>query len=229
MSTKTNSKFRSLNKQQCCEVYPVIRQNAAKHFHAAKLLASHKDYGNGIAHLILGTEEQIKSIVLMLQGYDFPVRDIVYYDKLFYLHSARHNVLKEFHSIFVFADSISKYSAARKLKNNNETFGQMFMGGLQSVKKGVENYIWWDSADKLKQNCFYLDYTDEGLIDPAIIDEKQWNIALKFVSKFTLDLQVLMETVANATDRELANFRSQFIESEMVEMVSESINRKRKV
>jgi len=53
-----------------------VRQNARQHFAAAKLLANSKDYGNGIAHLILGAEELVKSAILLLQGLDFPVRDI---------------------------------------------------------------------------------------------------------------------------------------------------------
>ncbi|RKR80077.1 AbiV family abortive infection protein [Mucilaginibacter gracilis] len=225
--SKSVSKFRSLSKQQCLDVYPSIRLNAAKHFHAAKLLAANLDFGNGIAHLILGTEEQVKAAVLMLQAYDFPVRDIKNYDKLFYLHAARHNVLKEFHSIFVFADSVMKYRAVRQRTKGGDNFAKMFMDGLLAVKDGLENYQWWDSADKLKQNCFYLDYTDEGMIDPARIGVLQWETTFKFITKVTHDLQELTETIVGASGKELAEFRQQFIDGEIGDLMAESIVRKR--
>jgi len=57
--------------------------------------------------------------------------------------------------------------------------------GLESAKEGLENYTWWDNADKLKQNCFYLDYKAEIIFDPAI-STKQWTTAHQFVGASSL-------------------------------------------
>ncbi|OJW17273.1 AbiV family abortive infection protein [Mucilaginibacter sp. 44-25] len=111
MASNTNkSIFRSLNQQQCKDTFELIRQNARRHFSAAQSLSSQSDFSNGVAHLILGTEELIKSAMLMLQGFGFPVRNIRNYDKLFYNHNARHKLLKEYYSVYLFVFNIVEKS-----------------------------------------------------------------------------------------------------------------------
>ncbi|MGZ3812303.1 MAG: AbiV family abortive infection protein [Mucilaginibacter sp.] len=226
-ATKAQSSFRSLTSQQCLDIYEPVRQNARKHFVAAQLLAKEEDYANGVAHLILGTEELIKSAMLMLQGFNFPVKDIRNYDKLFYNHTPRHNLLKECYSIYLFVFNIVERGPKRnKQQSRAQHWSQLFVHGLQSAKEGLENYEWWSNAEKLKQNCFYVDYIDKGFQHPSQIGKSHWNDTHHFVSRFTVDLNELMIKVANATPEKLNEYLNEFEDAELNSLFSESINRK---
>jgi AbiV family abortive infection protein len=222
------SAFSNLDRQQCLNLYELVRQNARRHYVAADLLAKEQDFGNSVAHLILGAEELLKSAMLMLQGYDFPVTAIKNYDKLFYNHAARHNLLKECYSIYLFVFEIVKKGPAENPKHTRgQHWALLLIHGLQSAKKGIDNYEWWDRADKLKQNCFYVDYNDQGPVDPFKITEDDWLSAHQFVSAFTVDLNNLMIKIANAKPHELLEYQDEFNDAELTGLFSESINRKR--
>jgi hypothetical protein len=73
-SDRPQNMFRRLDIKGFRKIYPKLRKNADQHFHAAELLVKTGDYANSIAHLILGSEELVKSFMLVLQAYDFPVK-----------------------------------------------------------------------------------------------------------------------------------------------------------
>jgi hypothetical protein len=66
---------------------------------------------------------------------------------------------------------------------------------------------------------------DEGVIDPAVISKEQWIVAHRFVSSFTVDLNHLMIKIANASSKELLDYREYFDSSDFNHLFSESINR----
>lgn len=75
--------FLEISLETCGEVYPLIRRNAEMHFKSAKILSKVKEYPHAVSHLILGTEELIKSFVLLLENKQFNLRAIKGYKKLF--------------------------------------------------------------------------------------------------------------------------------------------------
>jgi hypothetical protein len=50
---------------------------------------------------------------LLLQGLAFPVKEIKGYDKLFYNHTPRHNLLKECYSLYLFANAVANKAPQR--------------------------------------------------------------------------------------------------------------------
>lgn len=72
MTTLTTN-FINLSKEDCLKVYPIVKANADRHFKVAKLLSEAEEYPNAVAHLILGTEELIKTLALFLKckGFNF--------------------------------------------------------------------------------------------------------------------------------------------------------------
>nr|WP_292942065.1 hypothetical protein [Mucilaginibacter sp. 44-25] len=96
---------------------------------------------------------------------------------------------------------------------------------MRAAKEGLDNYEWWTNADKLKQKCFYVDYTEDGLADPQQVNEKDWDDAYRFVSKFAVDLNEMMIKIGNAPSNKLKEYIADFENAELVDLFSESINR----
>lgn len=178
-SDRPTNIFRSLDPNGCKEIYARLRQNAERHFKAAELLVQFDDYANGVAHLILGSEELVKSFVLVLQAYDFPVKKIANYDKLFTHHTARHNLLKEFHSVYRFIRGIVEWPEWKQEHSFLSNFSKALNYSIGILNNSVANYEWWDKADQMKQHCFYLDYNNRGTVDPANIDRKAFEKRLR--------------------------------------------------
>lgn len=179
MTTQTIN-FINLPKEGCLKIYPVVKANAERHFKVARVLSEVSEYPSAVAHLILGTEELIKALALLLEGKEFNFSTMTDYKKVFYNHSARHSILKEFFSVWLFCKTIIDL----KKKRNGEhsilyalRVGASILGG---GLEGVRNYEWWSAADKLKQNGFYVDYVN-GVISPDVIGEAAYNKANKIV------------------------------------------------
>jgi AbiV family abortive infection protein len=216
--------FLEISLETCGEVYPVIRRNADRHFRSAKILSKEKEYPHAVSHLILGTEELIKSFVLLLENIQFNLRAIKGYKKLFYNHSATHSIIKEFFSVWVFFRQL--LDIKKNKRNENTALYWLGIAGtvLRGVLSGVNNYEWWNTADTLKQNCFYVDYTDK-IISPNTVKEAKYMEAEKHVNSFYEDIRFLMAVLARANDKQLEEFRKLFKETEMKELMQESIQR----
>lgn len=228
-SDRPQSLFRSLSSAASREIYPKIKFNAEKHFRAAELLAAAQDYSNAIAHLILGSEELVKYILLVLQGYDFPVKKINDYDKLFTRHYARHSLLKEFYSVCLFLSGIINWPGKSPTKQSaGYNILKTIMHSIATINDSVQNHAWWGAADQLKQNCFYLDYTSEGIADPAIVDAVAYEQAHQLTTRFRDDLIVMAGFIEQANPKELTCLREAFTDAEINVQIDESITRKRK-
>lgn len=226
-SDKPQNLFRSLDIAQSLIIYPKLRRNAEKHFKAAETLAGISDYANGIAHLILGSEELVKSFVILLQAYDFPVKKIANYDKLFTNHTARHNLLKEFYTIYMFISGVIQWPKWNAKRSTFENVVQVLLYGTRMVSDSFQNHIWWNEADKMKQNCFYLDYNSKGIEDPIVFDKKAFEVANDFRQKLKKDLRLMTLIIEHAQPNDLNELKQAFINGDMIEQIDESITRKR--
>jgi len=226
-SDRPTNIFRSLDGKGSKEIYPKLRKNADKHFKAAELLVNAGDFANSIAHLILGSEELVKSFVLVLQAYDFPVKKIANYDKLFTHHVARHNLLKEFYSIYRFITGIVEWPDWNKGSSFLSNFIKVLNYGVAVLNTSVENYEWWNNADQMKQHCFYLDYNTIGTFDPAAIDRKAYETTFNITKKFREDLRLMVILIERASAPALGELKEAFIFSGLVEQIDESIMRKK--
>lgn len=226
-SDKPTNLFRSLDAQGSMQIYPKIKKNAEQHFNAAELLAGAGDQANGIAHLILGSEELVKSFVLFLQAYDFPIKKVANYDMLFSRHYARHNLLKEFYSIYRFIAGVLQWPKWNKDHSFLSNLVKVLRYGSDVLNIVVHNHGWWDQADELKQRCFYLDYTSLGLNDPATFDLKAFEEARALTKKFREDLGLMVVIIERASPEDLNELRQAFVTTGMTEQINESITRKK--
>jgi hypothetical protein len=84
---------------------------------------------------------------------------------LFTLHVARHNLLKEFYSIYRFIVSVTEWPRWNKEKPFLTNFVKLIRYGVSILDDSVQNHDWWEQADIMKQRCFYLDYNTNGIAD----------------------------------------------------------------
>jgi AbiV family abortive infection protein len=216
--------FINLPKEDCLKVYPIVKANADRHFKVASILSEAKEYPNAIAHLILGTEELIKTVALFLEGKEFNFSTMKDYKKIFYNHSARHSILKEFFSVWIFCKSI--FDLKRKKKGEHSI---MYALGITTSilgagLEGLMNYEWWSTADKLKQNGFYVDYINK-VISPDDIREPDYRKAHKIVTAFRKDVRLFIGAVSLADQKQLAELKANFETAELKNLIEESIAR----
>ena len=216
--------FINLSKAKCLEVYPVVKTNADRHFRIAKILSESKEHANAVSHLILGTEELIKALALFMEGKGFNFSTMPDYKKIFFNHSARHSVLKEFFSVWIFCKSLVELKK-KKTSENSFLYGlRMVAEVLGAGVEGVTNYVWWNEADRLKQNGFYVDYKN-GMISPESIDEIDYSKALKITTAFRKDIRVFISALSAANEKDLKGLRSNFETTDIKNLIAEGIAR----
>lgn len=82
-ASKQRKSWSNLTKKEFEEVYPVMEQNAKRHYNCAEILAAASEHQNAIAHLILGSEELIKTFSGLLIAKGVNLKKQSWYRKLF--------------------------------------------------------------------------------------------------------------------------------------------------
>jgi AbiV family abortive infection protein len=208
------SKFMELSAEECSKVYPVLQSNAERHFRIGHTIAALGEYGNAVSHLILGSEELIKAIVLFLDSKDFEIRKIKGAAGLFYTHASRHNVLKEFFSVLLF------FRPVKTLDKIN--IGNFLLGILKGGVNAYSNYHWWEKADTLKQRGLYVDHTD-SILTPSSFTENDFKIALLHVSAVRKEINGLINQLNNMTEQQLTELKEDLKIAELPDLLKETI------
>jgi AbiV family abortive infection protein len=230
---KTTKGFMQLSPEECEAVSKAVMDNAYTHRRIANFLADTKEHSNAIAHLILATEEYIKGLVLFLDSKGFEFRKVEGVQKLFYMHVPRHNLLKEIFTVWLLMKPYigrqiqrdgkpTRKDRISKILDGTINIAQLFLGGAT----GFVNYRWWEQADKLKQRGFYVDYQEE-LISPNQIGSEDWITASKNVEVIFEDIDKFMNHIGNLNNHELKSLHKNFDDSQIKDMVAETIRRKK--
>lgn len=205
MNPKTSSKnWTSLKPSDYKDILPVILENADRHFSCADILAKNDQPQNAIAHLILGSEELIKSFWCLLMSRNVNLKQLSWFTKVFYNHKVRHDLLKDFFSVYLFFFNTTL--AARKSGDGILKSIQVLL--IRTIS-AYGNYSWWDKADELKQQAFYVDYLD-GIVDPSSKSQSDYKIALNYISLFKEDIGKLAQKIQNMSGRELQAMIDEF-------------------
>lgn len=187
----------SLSHEQYKETFIVAMGNAERHFSCSEILAGAGQHQNAIAHLILGSEELVKSFWCLLMGRKINLKKLPWFTKLFYNHKIRHDLLKDFLSVYLLLFN-STLPKRKKSDGILKTIG-IFLG--RSIT-AYGNYLWWENADIIKQRAFYIDFED-GIIDPALISVSDYTSALNYVTLFRNDLRQMIAKIDSLSDDRL--------------------------
>jgi AbiV family abortive infection protein len=144
--------------------------NARAHRHAARVLTAEKSFGCAVSHLVLGSEEVAKAVILISVGYGVEWDDKylkVWFTRHWPRHFAgqftimleavleRHFPRGDMEGMNPGAQLRAAWRMMRFLRKNlvSEIFA---LGNDPELAKQIE---WWGEADELKQRGFYVDYT----------------------------------------------------------------------
>jgi hypothetical protein len=132
--------------------------------------------------------------------------------------------LKEFFSVWIFCRS---FVVLKKRKKEEPLLGYLFKltaNLFGTSMAALEHYEWWQAADKLKQNGFYVDYVN-GIISPVSITAADYDQASRMVTAFRKDARLLIEFCLSATEPQLKSLRKTLKTAAIKELLAESIGR----
>lgn len=207
-------------------IYPIMGFNSDRHLRCAEILPYNSEFSNAIAHLILSAEEQIKSLVCLLVARGFKLKQMPWFSKLFKEHKIRHMLVKDLFTIWLFIQGFLEL-ASQKDKGFWKAIliyaEQAALGAL----KAHANYRWWEKADKLKQDCFYVDFGNP-IIDPARYQYQDYHNALSHVTTFKREVRKIMAIIKRTNEKDLRELEKQMRIVNFEEMLSETMGFKKK-
>lgn len=192
----------SLSPAQFQESFAIVSENAQRHFDCAELLSAAGHPQNGIAHLILGSEELVKSLWCLLMSRKVELKKLPWFTKLFYNHKVRHDLLKDFFTIYLFF-----FNSSLPKRKNSDGFLKTIWMFLGRSFAAYGNYRWWEGADGMKQRAFYVDFAD-GFLDPATITSADYSNAFSYVKLFRNDLKQIISKIERSSDKQLEDLVS---------------------
>ena len=224
--------FMNISSETCRQVYPEILANAARHRRCAAILATQQEYPNAMAHLILGTEELLKGLVILLESRGMRLRQIEGFKKIFSDHKSRHYVLRDLVPIWLVIKKIFEEfenpTAKSRLKTGAPSWWKVLIGAISVAKEGLSGYMqykFWNDADDLKQKALYVDFKDE-ISTPASATVGFYDIVNLQVEKVTKEVMKFIEEMENATPEESKAFIQKAMDDDFRELLSKTISGK---
>lgn len=242
-------KFLNLSRQECLDIYQELINNSDRHFKVAEKIADIKEFGIAISHLVLGTEELVKALIIYLDYEGLEIRKVKGVKKFFYDHQIRHF----FSGIFFLLTSVIKpmmqlVNRFKELIHNSQARTSMteFETAVLSNDKSKAEKItkewgdknakeytdkfslyfdFWTDAEIHKQRGFYVDYDDQ-LFSPSQLNEKKYLQAYEITNSFRQECKELIEYVRSLQDRDKKMFAKTInTNKEFYKMIEDSINR----
>lgn len=208
--------FMQLKQEECAFYYPAVRANAQRHLVAADTLKKTGDYGNAIAHRILGSEEMVKALILFLEGKGMDLRSIEAIRPLFRFHVPRHKVFK---TLFSSLHALHTISSATNL-----CFGKAL---ATLLKGGLETYFnakWWENAERYKQNAFYADH--QGVFnDPTKLTKDEYLVAYTYTHAVNERMADVITYVSKMDEQELSWFKESFHVADFQGLLEETLKK----
>lgn len=198
--------FLSLTAQECANVYPKIIKNGTRHIQSAKLLGDNEEYAHAIAHLILGSEELIKGVFLALESKGIIYRQLKNFKKIYFDHSTRHLILKDFYTYWLPLKTLIKIFKRKKLESVSQMiimYGADILGGVLLT---TTNKSWWDKADTLKQKCLYVDFKGVA-ISPSELGKSDFDQASIHINSLHEDVADFIHFLETVDQEILDDFR----------------------
>jgi AbiV family abortive infection protein len=188
------SGFLNISREECLNVYPTIIENAEMHFRVSQILAKSSEFGVAISHLVLGSEELVKAVIIFCDGIGFEIRKIKGAKLFFGDHQTRHLISFILNYADIFIPLITAQLLIASKMNNfiesninlddeeynlamDKKFGNLYKLDEADLFKKMERLQFWTKADEFKMRGFYVDY-NQKLSIPSQLSEFDFNIAM---------------------------------------------------
>ena len=207
--------FLDISRQECLNSYIEIVDNSDRHFNVAELISQKEEYGIAISHLILGTEELVKALIIFLDGEGLQIREVKGVRHFFYRHTIRHS----FADIFLIISTVLNLvmPILKRLKdlihneNMRESMTEFEAAILTNYKdkldeisndwidKNIKQYVdrlelineFWTNAEIYKQRGFYVDF-NEQLVTPKHMSKDDYIQAFEITNSFCVNCKNIM-------------------------------------
>ena len=212
--------FLNLSSKECLDIYQELIDNSNRHFLIALKIAENKEFGIAISHLILGTEELVKGIIIFLDGNGLEIRKVQGIKNFFKNHIIRHYFSGSFSLIASILIPFTNFMETLKEKINfpdnypvksdfelailnndkmkiKELSNNYVHENIEKYKDRFSSYLdFWSNAETKKQRGFYVDYENQ-LYLPKQISETEYSIALQITNSFRQDCTDLIKYVSS--------------------------------
>ncbi|TCC88665.1 hypothetical protein EZ428_18685 [Pedobacter frigiditerrae] len=203
VNTRPKDYYYQLSSGQFLEMYPAMELNGLRHFRCADILYTAGEHQNATAHYILGSEEMVKSFFCLLVARDASLKARPWFARLFYSHTARHEILKDMFPLFLVL--IRLMDPEKKI----DGFWTGFSVFALNAFLGYTAHIWWEDAEGRKHKAFYVDH-DKRLIDPGAIDPYEVEVARSTVSLIRAEVPRFLRRIEQAPDNRVRKWMKEF-------------------
>lgn len=162
-------------------------RNALRHVKAARLLAHHGEYGNGISHLVLGIEEATKSLLLF--GYRFaPQIQIQHPEKVLQEIFRKHESKQVPFAVIVLMMQFTKKVITLLDKGEKEFIKELPKWSDSQIKSDrstlgkIARVL--RQINKFKNDGFYVDFRNGSWVDPKKKTKKDFVRLEKIVAPY---------------------------------------------
>ncbi len=236
--------FVTISKSECLIAYKEILQNSDSKWAASKILARNRDYGTATSLAIISVEEQIKAIVILLDGCGFHFRKVKGIEVLFKHHRLRYFLAYIIFGISVFGDELGKMLLTVKdnpekiegyiqeIESNPDLFFKKYIRNklfkiIISIRK---ESIWFSKIDIFRQDGFYSDY-ETTLKNPITISKDDYIQVAKRLDKVRRFGQMLMNAFLDngeSLNEHIKKMQTDFIKKGFYTNIGESITKMNK-
>lgn len=221
MSMQQSTRFRNISDQECLRVYPLVAANAQEFYRSGEMLCGEGLYGKAISMLILGAEEYVKALCLMLDAYGCNTRKIPSMEKIFFSHDPRHRLSRDFLTVWNGLSNFLSISVSKSFSSN----ANQVINGLVNLLLADDQREWWQLADKLKQNGFYADYRDELWI-PASLNRADYEKAWSYTREIPVVFKKLSHHLSGLTPEQVIQFVTDFKTADFESLIKDTLQRK---
>lgn len=221
--------FVTISKKECLEVYKELITSQERHFKSAEALANIEEYGQAISHLILGSEELVKGLILYLDGIGLRIRSIKGVKKFFRDHRTRHFTAGVFmflsQTIKPLMTMVERFRVLLHQPTERENMTALEKTVITNDKEAAEKITkewtenegklmfekmmiqmdFWQEADDLKQLGLYVDY-NEKLLLPRQLTKVDYENAYFSTSIFCDECKSLIKYFESTTEDDRTAF-----------------------
>ena len=213
--------FHNLSPKECLTIYPEIIKNSDTNWRASEILANNQIYGQAISLAILSIEENIKAILIMLDGRGFRLRGIKGFKGVLEDHHMRYylsfimsagyvmgNKMLYLFDLVRFPGKNPSLLAKLMLMMNNRELLENF--AIEKLKLFFDEIAceldWFNQLDDKRKAGLYVDFKDK-LLSPEDYGLEDYSEVYQKLSK----VKIVCKNLIEAFDYEFKNHRDTII------------------
>jgi len=241
-----SSKSRSTPSNKNCLIGAKLAiENAEHHYQCAIHLHDVGEFGFAQSHFVLGVEEAIKSVFLLIKGLGFPFPQGKLRSILF-RHKPRHEIGGVSHVMLTFImwtvnlykigldGAIDKTDA--EIKQIRDEITQKILTDLQiplnsdNSDSKIDQMImpilnWWGNADEMKQKGLYVDFKYGNWSSPQQVKDEDYSRSLRIARDVIDNIKKGLQVVDSLSSTERKKMASE-LKQQLKRTVKSSKSRK---